>query len=314
MWRIKPDKIGELRNEFKKRGGYGTANIAAITEIPLPSLERMLKGQWFRSASNLARLFKPLAVEGQGDSLPSDRSDRVNVLINTYCENKTAPDAPDATSPIPSSPANLLASSPFFPLSECMDRIAQAKQVCFLSTWLVLSDSLLQPFANRAIQDTGETRILLLDPASPHVAWRGRELHSSRLAVLEDDQIKAAEEAARAEVYANIMTSLESISNCVSHQSGCKRFEVGVYDSAPTMTLLIMDGTVCQGILRRDHKGSSLPHILYTQEQNPALYQADLNHFNAVWNSRTTYRYDVASRETDRGASLLQILRMAKED
>ena len=320
MWRIKPDKIEELRSEFKKRGGYGTSNIAAITDIPLPSLERMLKGQWFRSAANLARLFKPLVVEEQGEQSPSAVSDRVNVLIEKYCEYKTAPQNSDGNSLPSLSPAspiistNILTSSPFFPMEACMEGIAQAKQVCFLSTWLVLSDSLLQPLVDRAIQDAVETRILVLDPASPHVAHRARDLNSSRLASMGNaDRIEAAEAAAQAEVYANIMTSLESISNRASHHPNSNHLEVGVYDSTPVMTLLIMDGYVCQGTLRRDHMGSSLPHILYTREQNPALYQADINHFNAIWNSRTTYRYDIAKREADRSASLAQVSRAANK-
>ena len=319
MWRIKPDKIEELKSEFKKCGIYGASSIATETKIPLPSLQRMLKGQWFRAASNLRGLFAPLAVtlKERGEPSPETIRLRVEALISEYCDSKEYSDGKDAeqnnngeagqSPPPPPATTNMLTYSPFFPMNECMGRIAQAKQVCFLSTWLVLSDSLLQPLVDRAIDNSVVTRILLLDPASPHVAKRGIDLISSLLAAMQDpDEIKSAIREARKSVHKNIMNSLDNISHRAARRQNGAHFEVGVYDSTPSMTLLIMDGYVCQGCHRRDHQGSSLPHILYTQEQCPALYQADKNHFDAIWNSRTTYRYDIAAKKIVRNAPISQ--------
>ncbi len=185
-----------------------------------------------------------------------------------------------------------------FPMPECMARIRQAKRVFFLSTWLVNKESLSQPLVSNAMERSGETRILILDPSSPHVAHRGIDLSCSKLAALkESDAIKAAEEEARESVHENITKSLKEISILASHLENCERLGVRVFDSTPTMTLLIVDGYVCQGFHWRDHQGSSMPHIEYTQEQNPRWYQAATEHFNAIWNSRTTSRYDICARE-----------------
>lgn len=279
----------------------------------------MLKGQWFRAASNLRGLFTPLAVALKERGEPSAENIRLRVeaLISEYCDSKDAEQnnngESDRPPPTPPVTTNMLTYSPFFPMEECMARIAQAKQVCFLSTWLVLSDSLLQPLVDRAIGYSVETRILLLDPASPHVALRGIDLNSSLLAAMEDpDEIKAAMKEARKSVHENIMNSLNNISHRASRRQNGAHFEVGVYDSTPSMTLLIMDGYVCQGCHRRDHKGSSLPHILYTRDSAPALYQADQNHFDAIWNSRTTCRYDIAAKKIVRNAPLSQKPRVTK--
>ena len=321
MWRIKPDKIKELESEFKKRGVYGASSIATETKIPLPSLQRMLKGEWFRSSSNLRGLFTPLAVtlKERGEQSSENIRLRVDALISEYCDGKEYRDGKDpeqnnsgeSAPPPPITPVttNILTFSPFFPMDQCMEGIAQAKQVCFLSTWLVLSDSLLQPLLDRAIDDSVETRILLLDPASSHVALRGIDLISSQLAAMEDPaDIKAAIREAKRSVHKNIMNSLDNISHRASRRQNGARLEVGVYDTTPSMTLLIMDGYVCQGCHRRDHKGSSLPHILYTRDAAPALYQADSNHFDAIWNSRTTYRYDIAAKKIVRNRPLSQEL------
>lgn len=190
-----------------------------------------------------------------------------------------------------------LTSCASFPLSECMERIAQGSQVSFLSTWLVNKESLAQLLVGSAFERSGETRILILDPRSVHVACRGIDLISSKLAAVEgSDGIKAAEKNAKAKVQADVKNSLREISDLAPYRQNDERLKVRVYDSTPTMTLLIVDGYVCQGFHWRDHQGSSKPHIEYTQEQNSLLYQAVMDHFNAIWNSRTTYLYDVAER------------------
>ena len=89
MWRIKAEKIKELENGYKKKGIYGASNIAAETKIPLASFQRIMKGQWFRDSSNLRRLFEPLVTAGCGEQLT------VDILINAYCESKTAQDEPE---------------------------------------------------------------------------------------------------------------------------------------------------------------------------------------------------------------------------
>lgn len=198
-------------------------------------------------------------------------------------------------------PKSRLVSSASFPVSECVERIAQAKHVAFLSTWLVDQESLGKLLVQGAKERSGETRILILDPDSPHVAFRGIDLNTSHLTELEDDdQIRAAEEEARAGVHFNIINSLREISRLASHRQKCERLEIRVFNSTPTMTLLIVDGYVCQGFHWRDHQGSGMPHIEYTQEQNPRWYQAAMDHFNAIWNSRTTSRYDISAREIAR--------------
>ena len=205
---------------------------------------------------------------------------------------------PPSGVPVPTPQESPLTSVANFPMSRCMEKITQAEQVCFLSTWLVLREGLAQLMVGNAAERVGKTRILILAPDSPHVVCRGMDLIASKLAAMKNpDEIQLAIERAGAKVRAEIETSLEDISDMAPPPQSGPSLEVRVYDSTPTMTLLIADDYVCQGFHWRDHQGSSQPHIEYAREGDTLLYQAVIEHFNAIWNSRTTYPYDIAARK-----------------
>jgi hypothetical protein len=83
MWRVKAERLKELENAFKKQGVFGASNIATETRIPLASLQRIMRGEWFRNSTNLRRLFATLVVAGCGEQMT------VDILIDEYCESKT---------------------------------------------------------------------------------------------------------------------------------------------------------------------------------------------------------------------------------
>ena len=276
-------------------------------------IEQQKRENDIRGASELARVVSP----NTKDNLLKSKPVLVSKVESVFkCLNLTLEDTdcePVGSSPVYPSTGRLK-SSPSLPVPECMKEIAKAERVCFLSTWLINKESLAQILVGNAIKRSGETRILILDPRSLHVTCRGIDLNTGRMAELEDsDEIKALEKNAKAKVRADILNSLREISDLAPLRQSEGRLEVRVYDSTPTMTLIIADGYVCQGFHWRDHQGSSKPHIEFTDEYEPLLYKAVMDHFNAIWNSKTTYRYDIATREIIRSATLSETLRTAKE-
>lgn len=208
-----------------------------------------------------------------------------------------------------------LTSSDIFPMDKCRAKLATAGEVCFLSTWLINREILPSLLVDSAVKGGARTRILVLDPHSLHVVQRGIDLNISRFDELQDsEEIEAEKEAARKRVNDNILGSLQEISALAPRRQPCERLEVRVFDSTPTMTLLIVDGYVCQGFHWRNHQGSSRPHLEYTQERNPLWYQAALEHFNAVWDSKTTSPYNIGTGYIHRDTLRLQAMRAAEKD
>jgi hypothetical protein len=92
--RIKTEKIQDLRRAFNLRGLVGDSSIATETKLPSSSVQRMMKGGWVRDAANLRRLFAALVVAGCDEKLT------VDILIDEYCENKTASNENKLTAPV----------------------------------------------------------------------------------------------------------------------------------------------------------------------------------------------------------------------